>query len=65
MLQRSCDAYRDHVITCDGVTVVTALLHDLVLISAINDSGGLMFFLCGIVFGMFLSIECMSYEERH
>ena len=47
----------DHMITCDEVTVMGAVVGDLVLQSAINDKGGLTIFLCGVVFGMFLSTE--------
>lgn len=53
-----------HMITCDDVIVaVTAVVDDLVLQSAINDNGGLMFFLCGVVFNVFLSTECPSCKD--
>ena len=50
----------DHVITCDDVTAAAAVGHDLVLQSAINDSGGLTLFLWGVVFSIFLLIKCPS-----
>ena len=53
----------DHMITCDDVIVVPTMGNDLVLQSAINDSGGLTLFLWGVVFSIFLSIECSSCEE--
>lgn len=50
----------DHMITCD---VVAGGSYELVLQSAINDSGAFTFFLCGVVFGIFLSNECPSCKE--